>query len=582
MKRLLKTLLLTSLITQTSYANNQNTPSQLFLIGGGLKTCSSMAIKNCDQNGLAKIKQTTDAKAGNVYQLNKNSIELVKSQWQGSASEKKYLLKLLNKISKSTSSALLSLNDLKDQFQKYDNKNLIQKLSDPLYYTLLDLLEQPVLNLKTGERLKEKIVLLNSKNIFSTDLYQKFVKIAQGNSGKDKPNIVVLTASARDPFEAADFYQSVFQQAGAKSKWLPLDATLNSLWQIKGSREKVCQSTSDIRAQVQGSVNREFIYPDLAKQQHEACLNPENIYQALSAADGLFINGGDQSLTLKAFINKDGSESKALTLIKKKLKSGSFIVGGTSAGTAVMSGGSYENNATVMITNGQSGTALVRGTKKNMLPTEGCQKSNSCNPDLLNSDLTYNEKGGLGLFSWGILDTHFSERGRQGRLAVLTQETKSTFAFGVDEATALIVNDINAKTPTFNVVGQSGVFIIENKLNTNHTVNSHYLTHGDSASLQDNQLKFTLADWKVNSLENNELLPIVKNIFIGNRYQKATEILCRTSQNKLHAVSRWKNNITKVLVKKQTNSQNKYGTITNLEVESGYCSYLNYQLSFTH
>ena len=56
------------------------------------------------------------------------------------------------------------------------------------------------------------------------------------------------------------------------------------------------------------------------------------------------------------------------------------------------------------------------------------------------SDLTYRAGGGSGLFNIGILDTHFSERDREARLALLTAYTGTRFGFGVDEATALMVN----------------------------------------------------------------------------------------------------------------------------------------------
>ena len=40
---------------------------------------------------------------------------------------------------------------------------------------------------------------------------------------------------------------------------------------------------------------------------------------------------------------------------------------------------------------------------------------------------------GFGFFNYGIIDTHFSQRGRQGRITSLALETGVRFAFGVDE-----------------------------------------------------------------------------------------------------------------------------------------------------
>lgn len=46
-----------------------------------------------------------------------------------------------------------------------------------------------------------------------------------------------------------------------------------------------------------------------------------------------------------------------------------------------------------------------------------------------------------GFFNYGLLDTHFSERGRQGRIVRLADHTQVPFAFGVDENTALLVQN---------------------------------------------------------------------------------------------------------------------------------------------
>lgn len=56
----------------------------------------------------------------------------------------------------------------------------------------------------------------------------------------------------------------------------------------------------------------------------------------------------------------------------------------------------------------------------------------------------YKITGGLGIFTSGLLDTHFANRGRQGRLIQLLLDSRgltagSTVAFGIDENTALIV-----------------------------------------------------------------------------------------------------------------------------------------------
>ncbi len=564
--------------------------SQLFLVGGGLKTCSSMSKKNCNTKTLASLKQLENVKHHGLYKIDDKSINLIDKKWPANFDNKtkSNIISLLNRISISDKDTELTLKQLKAALRKKDTKYIIRKLSDPEYYVLLDLLEQPILNKKTGERLKEHVELDQSTNQFSTEIYKAFVANAKAISGKDKPNIIVLTASARDIFEAADFYQTAFTQAGANAKWLPLDATLNTLMQRSGKRKEVCQQLSQVRLEMQGSVNREYVYPDLTEQQMQACLTPSKVISTIESADGVFINGGDQSLTIKAFINKNGSDNQVLTIIKDKLKQSKLVIGGTSAGTAVMSGGIFKAHQIPMITNGQSDTAIVRGAKKDQLPVEGCYKANTCDEDLLSDDLTYRSAGGLGLFHWGVMDTHFSERGRQGRLAKLVLDTEISFGFGVDEATALVVSNINTNKPEFEVIGQGGVFIVENNSvrsldhgETTSSMNTHYISVGDVVTINEDKLSIDIAAWKNAPLEHVKIPTDIENIFDGKRYQQMAETLCRTSNSMITARDKWEKFTIKVKVTKNLASKSGYGLIRFKALEQWYCSYTNYELSYS-
>jgi len=580
MKRNTAIVLAFSLISTLSFAKTTKEQSKLFLVGGGLKSCSSMAIKNCNTKALANNPQLKQAKKSNYYKIDKKSVNFINNSWPESFNDnnQQQVIELITSIQTDEKPTLLSKSQLKSVFRRYDDKRIINKLNDAEYYLLLDLLEQPVLTNNGSARLKEHVDLANSSNIFSTEIYHEFVRLTRELANKTSPRVLVLTASARDPFEAVDFYQAAFIQAGGDSQWLPLDATLNTLINQMGDRQQICQQLPETRLKVQGSANRELVYPDLTKKQLQACLNPKNILTAISQADGIFINGGDQSLTAKAFINSDGSDSAAFKLIKEKLTNNTLIIGGTSAGTAVMSGGTYKQSTIAMITNGQSNTAIFRGAKKDVLPQEGCQKSNSCNEAVLNDDLTYNSKGGLGLFHWGIMDTHFSERGRQGRLAQLALDTNTRFAFGVDEATALVVSNINSEKPSFEVTGQSGVFIVDNSLNQSNSVTTHYITRGDTAKLDKNTLQITLASWK-KTLAEHQSLPIdIKNIFDGSRYHQTTKLLCLTDNTEFTANSDWLNHKSKITVSKMTQGKSGYGVISYLGKNNDFCSYQNYKL----
>src|SRR5690606_38584535 len=77
-------------------------------------------------------------------------------------------------------------------------------------------------------------------------------------------------------------------------------------------------------------------------------------------------------------------------------------------------------------------------------------------------DLSYDPAGGFGFFSHGLLDTHFSERGRQGRIVRLADYTRVRYAYGVDENTGLLVRDNPSLGEVeMEVIGSGGVFVFD-------------------------------------------------------------------------------------------------------------------------
>jgi cyanophycinase len=282
-----------------------------------------------------------------------------------------------------------------------------------------------------GQRLREVVDFAGSKNAASKSIYLHFVAMAKAahvartKQISKRPHIVVLTSASEDPFDAVDFYLGAFQQAGAEVTWLPLDAA------VRASFGGDCAALSQVRKSLTGSPDRDAIYPDLALQQTRFCQDRSQLRQILARADGVFFNGGDQSLSKAAWFD-DQKAIAELTLLQTRLRAGTLVIGGTSAGTAVMSVGA-------MISNGESTTALLRGAMARAAPPLDCGKRGNCPEGLREDDLTYDASGGLKLFPLGVLDTHFAARQRHGRLAKLLIDSQNRFGFGVDETTALLV-----------------------------------------------------------------------------------------------------------------------------------------------
>ncbi|WP_157721937.1 cyanophycinase [Tumebacillus avium] len=127
------------------------------------------------------------------------------------------------------------------------------------------------------------------------------------------------------------------------------------------------------------------------------------LLELLRTRTAFFLGGGDQSKIVECLLNPDHTDSLAMAVIRSAFEKGA-LVAGTSAGAVVQSAGP-------MVTSGAG-------------------------PE----DVTWNPRGGLGLFPYGLLDSHFSERERLARMLHMAQETGWQRVYGIDEDTALIVS----------------------------------------------------------------------------------------------------------------------------------------------
>lgn len=477
--------LLASLILATFQAisgQNNDTDFDLMLAGGAVKICSSMATKNClenvhFENALSEIKYLIGTKS--IKRLVDS--EIFKNQ---SNDQKRNIHSTLLKIYKHTGQRPISKSVLTGLLKEFGGRDFVADLSDPVYYALFDYLEMPQVDAQL-QRIKEQVSINHNANPKSTDIVSAFYQQAKKRAqikNKTQPTILVMTSSSRDPFESADFYVALFQQFDAQVFWLPLDMTLRQAITLEQQGKHGCQNLELIRAS-NLIFSRETIYPNRVAQQQALCQRPELLTAMISQADGLFINGGDQSKTRAALVNDNHEATEVLNVLRQQVNSHQLVVGGTSAGTAVQAGGNYQGNAIAMISNGDSEVALRRGAFSDTAPSERCN-ADCTSSDVNGNDVTYQATGGLGLFDIGITDTHFSERNRELRLSVLTVQTDAPFAVGVDENTALLVAK-GAEDYRFDVVGQNGVFVVENRdahLQVGETLKAtvHFINPGDT------------------------------------------------------------------------------------------------------
>lgn len=163
---------------------------------------------------------------------------------------------------------------------------------------------------------------------------------------------------------------------------------------------------------------------------------PHNL-DALGAADGLWISGGDQNAIMRLLFGPDGAESPLLARIRERLALG-MAIGGTSAGAAVMSD--------PMIGGGTSFGALS-------LPKADGPGASEIERALWTCP-------GLGFYPFAIVDQHFDARARLGRLvrAVLDDPKGRKLGIGVAEDSAL---DADALNGGFEVIGAAGAYVVD-------------------------------------------------------------------------------------------------------------------------
>lgn len=472
----------------------------LLLIGGGLKFCSSYSTKNC----LKTINYSDDAYTTTYYRVLPERIALIKADHFksfGTVEVASNIVALLNKYTlrfnqaKVTRSELLSrLDNLKLTDTQILGRKILDSLSPKEWNFVFHTLTDPVTD-ALGKPLTEFVNLENS-DPHSVEIIQHFVDLVKNKSPSKKPLVLVSTASANNPFDAVSFYIQLFGHFEVDVAWLPLDANLN---QILNEKDLSCTDLDNNRSKAFSQFNRETIYPFLTKYQKRFCENPQYIEQLINRADGLFFNGGDQYLTLKAFSNtniKPNKFSEYYLSLKRRFNLGQIVVAGTSAGSAVQSGGEINGQIIPMVTNGPSIDGLFNGSVyTNQPPSKQCSFDKSCEQGTSLDSLTYFKNGGFDLLPIGLVDTHFSQRNRLFRLIRLLADTQLSTGFGIDENTALHIRQVNGER-LYNAIGEAGVWKVKTSkhlmvpntkpqaLNSSSKFLISVMHQGDSASIE--------------------------------------------------------------------------------------------------
>lgn len=148
-----------------------------------------------------------------------------------------------------------------------------------------------------------------------------------------------------------------------------------------------------------------------------AAAHDPDLVARIANATGVFISGGSQLKLSQFYVGTPVGEA-----IHTAYRAGT-VIAGTSAGASIMS--------RFMISLGDEGLT----------------------PRQRSSQLT----AGLGLLENVIIDQHFDQRGRYGRLMSIVANSPSLIGVGIDENTATEIRDERKMT----VLGAGGVFVID-------------------------------------------------------------------------------------------------------------------------
>ncbi len=200
----------------------------------------------------------------------------------------------------------------------------------------------------------------------------------------------------------------------------------------------------------------------------------KRLARTVRACTGIWFTGGDQMRTMAALTGPDGNPTPVLDAVWEVYNRGG-VIGGSSAGAAIMS--------EVMIGNGSSMGALQKG----IITDNG--------PDNEETDALLMSRG-MGFFPEGIVDQHFNQRARIGRLVVALMNSRDKFslAFGVDENTALIYSAADRSIEAAGVHGitlvdaSQAAIVYRKGLPDITNLSLSYLEHGDKLQLGGKEL----------------------------------------------------------------------------------------------
>jgi len=560
----------------SAVVNSSEKPFNLMMTGSELQFCRSAVLSQCSPESVTLFSKET-ARKSNFYKLSMTQIEDAMSahRWHSSSQVIRYEIDIfITEFAKKLGNELMSYQQLTDRWKsftathrakQYSGHTLLLRLNKKEHDMVFDFLEVPQLN-SFGQALQEQVNFLDNKYPSSLALAKVIVAKSALINGNSKPNVLLVTAGHRNTFVDIDAYIAYFNHLGATAQWLPIDQALNTL-HVDGVD---CSNLDSYREKFLNSYYRKAIYSDKARMQQEHCRSPSKISALINSADGIIFIGDSPKLLTDSLIIHGGIVSEPLKLIKKRVNNKKLFVTALGAVSRAMVG--TQPNQPVIVS-GSSHNALLVGTSKLGPNDFECHSAFDCQ----RKETLYTQ-GGIGLFDFAIIDTHFSREGRFARLANVAMATASRFSIGIDHDTAILVNS-TAEQLVLKVTGLSGVTLIERdpaavKSSTYQLKNLKlsYFTTGDTLRIANNEIKVEFPTWKPDVPSFLNKLEDYNNLLFGDNFHRFSQQACLVKATQWLGFAGRKKQF-QISLEKSNDTQLKMG---GLKIDDGfklYCSY---------
>lgn len=548
----------------------------LMMTGSELQFCRSTHLTQCNPESVSKFSKDI-ARQSAIYKLSMERIERAMNAdlWHSSRQVMRYELNIfLTEFAKKVGTKLMRYEQLINRWKtmtithgknNYSGHYLFLRLSDNERHMIFDFLEETQAD-SFGRALPEQVNLADDKYPNSLAQAKLIVEQARLVNGNQKPNLLLVTAGFRDTFKNIDAYQAFFSELNTNTQWLPTDKALNTL-QVDGVS---CSKLSSYREKFLNSYQRRIIYKEKVAQLEQACRNPKQVKQMIEQADGIIFVGDSPKLLRESFVIYNKVISEPLRIIKQQMDKKKLFVAALGSVSRAMAGRTPEQP---IIISGSSENAMRFGAKPEGKTVSYCEGTQVCKP----KETIYSQ-GGIGLFDFSPIDTHFSKQGHFVRLANAALATKQQFALGLDHDTALLVANKKQKL-TLRVSGLSGVTLLQHKPQEGDVKNNElnnfqisYFTPGDVLSVDKGQVSVVYPEWKppVKSYLNEP--EQFRNLLFSDNFYRFSQQACLIKDTQWFGFAGRKKEYKLSLAKQDDTSLRMGG----LKVGNGfklYCSY---------